>query len=257
MNSFLTLLSPTINVIVTGIFAGVVTRQYLSRHRLYQLYWATGLLMAFIATLAYVLMLLAHPTSSSGVLFFRVYYILGVLSPSWLGLGSIALVARPRATQTTFLLLTVLSVLTFVLILIATINIQLLGQIVGPGTGIVQPGLWLVLVIVLNTFGVVAVVGVAVYSGLKLLRRQSTIAGFRTSTILWANIFILVGDLINAAAGSLARVLGIESGFWVIMAFGWVIFFIGVLLASRRSRPAKPASTTRDLEDAEKRLASS
>jgi hypothetical protein len=35
------------------------------------------------------------------------------------------------------------------------------------------------------------------------------------------------------------------------MAFGWVIFFIGVLLASRRSAPAR-VEPKKDFEDAER-----
>jgi len=78
MNNNILLLFPIINVIVTGLFAGVVLRQYLRRHRVYQLFWAIALFMAFFATLTYVVMILVHPASDIGVLFFRIYYILGV-----------------------------------------------------------------------------------------------------------------------------------------------------------------------------------
>src|SRR5438270_816826 len=84
MNSDILLVYPIINVIVTGLFAGVVLRQYLRRHRTYQFFWAIALLMAFFASLAYVAMILVHPTSEPGVLFFRIYYILGG-SCSWRG----------------------------------------------------------------------------------------------------------------------------------------------------------------------------
>src|SRR5260370_39408637 len=95
MNNLFLLLYPGINVIVTGLFAGVVLRQYVQRHRVYQLYWSIALTMAFVATLAYVLMLAVQPTSEPGALFFRLYYILGAaLMPAWLGLGSLALVTN-------------------------------------------------------------------------------------------------------------------------------------------------------------------
>lgn len=257
MNNPLALLSPALNVLVTGLFASVVLRQYLRRHRSYQLYWFIGLLMAFIATFAYVFMLRAQPTSYDGLILFHIYYILGVLTPAWLGLGSVALVSSPRVTSLCLTLLYLLSGLMTALVLLAKIDMQKLSQIVGPGTGILQPGPWLVAVILANTLGVVAVVGIAAYSGWKLYRRQSNIAGFHTSNILWANILILVGDLINAAAGTLARALGFESGFWVIMALGWIVFFVGVLLTSRRTSTVKPVAPVRDFEDAEKRVVSS
>ena len=232
------LLFPAINVIVTGLFAGVVLRQYVRRHRQYQLYWGIALSMAFIATLAYVFMILAQPTSGAGMLFFRLYYILGAaLMPSWLGLGSIALVANARITRICLIVLCVLSVLAALLISMAGVDKQQLSKIVGtPGTGILQPeiGAWLITIIVLNTLGVLAVVGVAIYSGWKLMIRQGT------SYLLWGNVLILAGDLINAAAGTTAR-LGVKNIFWLVMTLGWIVFFIGVLLAShRRSYTVSP-----------------
>jgi hypothetical protein len=108
-----------------------------------------------------------------------------------------------------------------------------------PGTGILEPGAWLVTIIILNTLGVLAVVGVAIYSGWKLIRRQSSVAGIQTINLLWANVLILVGDLLNAAAGSLARFFGLQSSFWIIQALGWTAFFAGVLIASHRPATAE------------------
>ena len=241
MNNLFLLLYPGINVIVTGLFAGIVLRQYVQRHRLYQLYWGIALSMAFVATLAYVFMIVVQPASDTGVLFFRLYYILGAaLMPSWLGLGSIALVARAHITRICLVVLCVLSILAALLISMAGVDRQQLGHIAGtPGAGILQPqlGAWLITIIVLNTLGVLAVVGVAIYSGWKLIQRQGT------SSLLWANVLILAGDLINAAAGTTAR-LGVKNIFWLVMTFGWIVFFIGVLLASRPRRRAVTQNET-------------
>ncbi|MBV9230264.1 MAG: hypothetical protein JOZ18_13200, partial [Chloroflexi bacterium] len=230
MNNLLLLLPPAINVIVTGLFAAVVARQYFSRHRVYQLYWTIAITMAFLATVAYVFMLLVQPTSSSGILLFRVYYILGILMPAWLGLGSIALVSSERITRMSLSLLALLSLIAVTFILDAHVNLQKLGQVAGtPGTGTLQPGPWLVMTIILNTLGVVAVGGIAIYSGWKLVRRQENMADFRTSNVLRANVLILAGALLNGAAGTLARFLGVDNTFWLIMSAGWVVLFAGVL----------------------------
>ena len=243
-NNSILLLFAVINVVVTGLFAVAVLRQYARRKRPAQLYWSIALIMAFLATLAYVLMVIVGPTSSIGVGLFRIYYIFGAaLVPAWLGLGSIALVASPRITRICLIILSALSLLAIVLISTATINMSKLSQIAGtPGTGILEPGLWLVTIIILNTLGVLAVVGVALYSGWKLIRRQSSVAGIQTVNLLWANIMILAGDLLNAAAGSLARFFGLQSSFWIIQAFGWTVFFAGVLIASHRPATASQAS---------------
>ncbi len=244
-NNSILLLFAIINVVVTGLFAGVVLRQYVRRKRSSQLFWSIALIMAFLATLAYVLMVIVGPTSSAGVALFRIYYILGAaLVPAWLGLGSIALVASSRVTRICLVILIALSALAIVLISTATINMSKLSQIAGtPGTGILEPGAWLVTIIILNTLGVLAVVGVALYSGWKLIRRQSSVAGIRTINLLWANVLILIGDLLNAAAGSLARFFGLQSSFWVIQAFGWAVFFAGVLIASRHPSTSKQTSS--------------
>jgi hypothetical protein len=256
MNNPILLLAPAINVLVTGLFASMVLRQYMRRHRSYQLYWSIALCMAFLATLSYVLMLFVQPTSTAGIQFFRVYYIFGAeLMPSWLGLGSIALVASERVTRVCAIILSVLSVVAALLILIATINMQNLGQIAGtPGTGILQPGPWLITTITLNTLGVIAIAGVAIYSGWKLLLRQASVSGFRPVNLLWANVLILAGALLIAAAGTLARFFSVESTFWLVMAVGWIVFFVGVLLTSRRPRVVIPPKNE---EAVQEQLASS
>ncbi len=244
-NTSFLLLFAIVNVVVTGLFAVAVLRQYASRKRASQLYWSIALIMAFLATLSYVLMVIIGPTSSIGVALFRIYYIFGAaLVPAWLGLGSIALVASPRITRICLIVLSALSILAIVLISTASINMSKLSQIAGtPGTGILEPGAWLVTIIILNTLGVLAVVGVALYSGWKLIRRQSSVAGIQTINLLWANVLILAGDLLNAAAGSLARFFGSQSSFWIIQAFGWTVFFAGVLIASHRPATARQTSS--------------
>ncbi len=259
-NNSILLLFAIVNVVVLALFAGLVLSQYVRRHRMYQLFWSIALTMAFIATLAYVLMVIVGPTSDAGVVFFRLYYILGgALTPAWLGLGSIALVTSPRVTRICLLVLSILSVIAIVLVATARIDMGALGKVAGtPGTGILQPtfGAWTLMIIILNTLGVLAVVGVAIYSGWKMLRRQSNVSGFRASNLLWANVLILVGELLNAAAGSFARFFGLESSFWLIMSLGWVVFYAGVLLTSRRPATARPTVDMRNQADARGPIAS-
>ncbi len=285
MNSTLLILPPIVNVIVTGLFATVVLRQYMQRRRNYQLYWSIALVMAFLATLAYIGMLAATPTSSVGLALFLVYYALGgTLMPSWLGLGSLALV-KPRLADTCFRVLNVLSVVAFFAVCFGALNIdtQKLSTVAGtPGTGVLRTGLWTIFTIVLNSLGIIAVAGVALYSGWKLLQErlhldihfkisfiqfhiykqtpsmQDDFSKTRTLHILWANVLIFIGAILDAVAGSLARFFGVQSTFWLVMAVGWIVLFLGVLLASRRSRvvnvapnqqqtPSQAVATSRSL----------
>ena len=243
-NAFLVVFA-IINVIVVAIFAGTILRQYLRRRRESQLYWALALLMAFIATLAYILMVAGTPDSQMGQFYFRLYYTLGAaLTPAWLGLGSLALVLGKRVVRTICFLLCGASLLAVVAISEATINTAALSKVAGtPGTGVLEPGLWLPVLIVLNTLGVIFLAGVAIYSGWQLVRRRSSVAGFQPGNLLWANVLILAGALFNAAAGSLARAFGLSGSFWLIMALGWIIFYCGVLLTSKRKAVVTQATS--------------
>lgn len=234
-----------INVLVVAVFTGTILRQYLRRRRESQLYWALALLMAFGATLAYILMVVSAPTSQMGIFYFRLYYTLGAaLTPAWLGLGSLALVLGKRFVRTCCFLLCGASLLAVVTISEAQINLPVLAKVAGtPGTGVLEPGSWLITLIILNTLGVVVLVGVALYSGWQLLRRKSSVAGFHPGNLLWANVLILAGALFNGAAGTLARFFGLASSFWLVMALGWIIFYLGVLLTSKR-RATTPLATT-------------
>lgn len=239
MNNPFLLIAPLINVVVTGLFAGMVLQQYIRRRRQHQLYWSLALVMAFLATVAYICMLIVGPTSGTGIIFFRVYYLFGAtVMPSWLGLGCIALAGWRRWTRVLVSIVSFLSFLGLAFIFDASINMSQLAKIAGtPGTGILASGPWLIITIVLNTFGAAAVAWVAIYSGWKVLRRQQMV-GLSAMTMLWANGCILAGTILIAVAGSLARLLGLESGFWLIMALGWIVLFVGVILAGRRPRPA-------------------
>jgi len=232
-----------INVIVVGIFTATILRQYVRRHRESQLYWTIALLMAFVATLAYILMVLGDPTSEMGIFYFRLYYTLGAaLTPAWLGLGSLALVAGKRLVRTVGILLGGASLWAVIAISDASLNLTALSKIAGtPGTGILQPenGPWLFTIIILNTLGVLLLASVAIYSGWQLMRRKTSVAGFQPKNLLLANVLILAGSLFNAAAGTLARGFGLSSSFWLVMALGWIIFYWGVLLTGKRKRAEK------------------
>ncbi|GAC1565261.1 MAG: hypothetical protein NVS3B14_02400 [Ktedonobacteraceae bacterium] len=246
LNNTVLLVFIIVNVVVTGLFATVVARQFARRRRIYQLYWMTALLMAFFATLSYLIMVLIGPTSSAGMVFFRLYYILGgALTASWLGLGSIALVAGQKTTRIVFVVLLLASIVTSVLVAIDPIDphggMNNLANVAGTaGTGILQLGVWLAFTITLNSLGWLAVAGVAVYSGWKLLRRASSVAGFNAGNLLWANVLIFVGVTLVAFAGSLQRGNFLLNSFWLVMALGWIVFFIGVLLTGRRSATSNP-----------------
>src|SRR5258707_11719076 len=118
-----------VNVLVVAVFAGTILGQYVRHRREAQLYWTLALLMAFIATLAYILMVASTPTSQMGIFYFRLYYTLGAaLTPAWLGLGSLALVLGKRVVRTCGFLLCGASLLAVVTVSAASIDMTALGK---------------------------------------------------------------------------------------------------------------------------------
>lgn len=213
---------------ISCVFAGIVLWQFATRRRPYQLIWAIALLMSGIASAAYVLAL----PPQSNELAFRAYYALGaVLMPAWLGLGSIFLVAPRRLADRTLAALVNVGALGAGAVFVAPINSQVLGQLNGgPGTDVLQTGAWLPITILLNTFGVAAVVGVAILSAVRLVQRQGS------RQLVLANGLIAAGDLIVGIAGSMART-GLPELFWLTMLAGWIVIFAGFLLTQPAPTP--------------------
>lgn len=213
---------------ISAVFAAAVLWQYLRRRRHYQLIWAIALLMSALASEAYVLAL--PPNGSQAA--FRIYYVLGaVLMPAWLGLGSIALVAPKRAAEWCQSALIAVSAIGVGAVAAADLDAAALAHLDGgPGAGVLLPGPWLALTITLNTLGVVAVVGVAAYSAVRVVQRKGS------GLILGANVLIAAGDLVIGVAGSMART-GHPELFWVTMFAGWIVIFAGFLLISASSLP--------------------
>jgi hypothetical protein len=225
---------PLAVALVSAAFAGMVLQQYVARRRPHQLIWAIALLMSALGSGAYVL---ALPPGSSPTAF-RIYYALGgMLMPAWLGLGSIFLAAPRRLADAALAFLVNASALGLGALLVADLDQNQLAVLNGgPGTRLVETGPWLPITILLNTLGVVAVVGVAVHSAIQLARRKGS------ARLLTANGLIAAGVIIVGIAGSLART-GLPQLFWVTMLAGWIVIFAGFLTASAGSRPGNGLSS--------------
>jgi hypothetical protein len=222
---------------VSGVFGLVLLRQYVQRRRAYQLVWLIALIMSALASAVYVLAL--PPRSSE--LAFRAYYALGgLLMPAWLGLGSVYLVAPRRVADACLAALVNVGALGAGAVFNAGIDPGALARLNGgPGTGVLLPGPWLPLTIVLNTCGVAAVVGVAIWSGIRLAQRRGP------GRLPLANALIAAGDLIVGIAGSMART-GRPELFWATMLAGWCVIFAGFLLTQPLATPgSRPDSARR------------
>lgn len=138
-----------------------------------------------------------------------------------MGLGSVALTAGRRLVQILSAAVAVLGVCGTIGLLLAHVDSTALNHLNGgAGTGIIENGWWLPFLIVLNSFGAVAVIVVALISAWRTLRRKAP-ARFFTG-----NVWLAVGVLIVSMAGSAAR-LGWPGLFWITMLIGWIVTFVG------------------------------
>ncbi|MFQ5797013.1 MAG: hypothetical protein ACE5JP_18500 [Candidatus Bipolaricaulia bacterium] len=236
----MTLIYPAIVALVSLVFGLVVYGQYRTRHRPYQLIWAISLWMSFIASIAYILAM-----AFDHVLSFQLYYLFGaLLMAAYLGLGSIYLVASKRVAIVCLGGIIALSVIGTVLLFQAPIDRAELAALEGgPGRDVIGSGAWLPVVIVMNSFGLIAVAGIALYSAWQLFHKQAA------ANYVWGNVLIAIGVIVLGAAGSAAR-LGRESGFWWAMTLGWVVAFAGFLVIST-TVPARQTSTNANVSHTE------
>lgn len=217
------------------IFAWQVAQDYTARKRPYQALWATALVMTTIASMGYL------AASQNQVPWaFRIYYIFGaLLVPPYMGMGSLFLVVRESIARKILWGVHVLGLVGAVLILGAPMDIDALATLSGgSGRGILASGPWLPFVIFLNFFGTLCVSGVALYSAIR------SIVSRQDGRFALANLTIGVGFLLLAVAGSVARwVPDWDGAFWLVMAMGWLIAFVGFRIVTLAAEARRAQAT--------------
>lgn len=208
--------------VVTSAMAWTVGRQWYARRRPYQAAWFAALLMAAIAAGSYAFFLV---TGRPAILF-RLYYLFGAaLNVAFLGLGSLYL-ALQRSLRSVVIGLIVASIVAASAIFAAPVDPAQLATTTGAGTNVLLNGPWLPLLILLNIFGTICLIGVALYSAVRTWRSH------QHPERAVANVVIAAGALTIAGAGTFARLAG-AGGFWVTMLIGWTIMFAGFMATSR------------------------
>ncbi|MDI3269572.1 MAG: hypothetical protein QJR00_02600 [Bacillota bacterium] len=196
-------------------------------------WWAAAIAMGFLATLAYL-----GAVYWENAWLFRLYYLLGAMwMAAYMGLGSLHLEwgqRHPSRLKATVVGVLVLSLLGAILLALLPVQEGALLQLAGqPGTGAVSHqgvlgALWLIDMILLNTFGLLAVMLVAAASAWRAYTARAP------RRVAVGNGLIALGVLLLGAAGTAARV-GFPGSFWVVMAVGWVVVYSGFGFIGSRS----------------------
>ncbi|BDG60969.1 hypothetical protein [Caldinitratiruptor microaerophilus] len=216
-------LYPAVVAAVSFAFAALVLRQYVHRRRPQQAVWALSLFLSGVGAVAFIL-----STVWLSLAWFRVYYLTGaLLMAALLGQGSLYMALPRRVAGGLLWALVALGAVGAYVIFRAPADLQALRQVAATGAGagvhVLDLGPGLAVLILMNTYGTVGVFGVALWSAWRVLRRRSP------GRLLLGNALIAGGTLINAAAGTMARVLQGSGAFWVTLAAGTVVLFAGFL----------------------------
>lgn len=214
--------------IVSFIFAAAVFRRWSYKKPKHLLLWGFGLLFYGLGTLSEVVL-----SYTFSAFWLKLWYLCGaMLTAAWLGQGTVyLLVRRGRWADYLMVVLAVLSLLSFLLVIVAPLTPQVEGfDPTRPVSEqykdiLVRSGWVTLLTILLNIFGTVALVGGAIYSAYLFWRKKVLL------NRMVGNLLIAAGALMPAMAGSFVKA-GLVDFLYLSEFVGVVLMYAGFLIAT-------------------------
>ena len=230
-------LLPFITTAIIFAFAFLVLRRYSQRGGMHNLMWGIGLVMYGLGTFAEAFLAAAYVPF---VLY--AWYLFGaLLTPAWLGQGTVYLLVRRRNVANVLLvILTLLSIFAalkvFSLPITGDYNVGV--PVSAQYREVLQRDmLTTTLLAIFAIYGTVALVGGALYSAYIFLRKR-----VMPQRVL-GNVFIAIGGLSPAIGGALAA-RGLGDVLFASELLGAVLLFIGFRLATTQQPVAAPPAPT-------------
>lgn len=236
---------PAATAVLGFVYAGLLLRQWLGRRKPHQLAWFVGFLLYAVAA---AMEAVSEASGSWDPLMYRIYIVMAASLVGFLGLGSLYLVTRRRIWGHLYL---AMNVACLVLFLYGTLAVELdmsklvAGITVGGmplGDARTFPRAWSLF---FNIPGSLLLVGAAVLSIVRFLPKRL----FRYR--VWANVLIILGTLVIAGAGSLART-GRTVGLYPAEMIGAALLLWGFLKASTLEKGAEMARAERERSEEER-----
>ena len=219
-------LIPFISAIISFIFAFVVFNRYRNKGGAHLLLWGLGMTFYGIGGFCEAY----FGAFGWNVLVYRLWYLFGaILVAAWLGQGTVYLLAKRRWANITMVVLGVGSLYAAIRIFGAELDPSLLTTSVHTGSelsghAIITPGIR-TLTPLFNLYGVVTLVGGAVYSAWIFYRKRVLL--HRTI----GNILIAVGALAPAFGGAFSR-FGVPGALYIGELLGAILIFAGFIRAT-------------------------
>lgn len=217
---------PYLSTIITFAFTAAVFNRYRQRDGTYLLLWAFGLLLYGVGTLCEVVLGLTF-----NVIALKLWYLTGaMLTAAWLGMGTVHLLIRKgEAARILTWVLAALSVLAFLLIFAAPVN-SAVYDVTRPVSEqykeiLTRTGPIILLTILLNIYGTIALVGGAIYSAYLFWRKKIL------ANRMYGNILIAAGALSPALGGTFLRT-GLVDFLYLSELVGAILMFMGFVMAT-------------------------
>jgi hypothetical protein len=232
---------PFISTLVTFAFAAAVFARYLKRRGPHLLLWTIGLIFYGLGTLSEVIL----GFTFSGLVL-KLWYLSGaMLTAAWLGQGTIHLLVRKRGIALTLTgILVAVSLLAAVLVLSAPLTPAAASyHVTQPISSqykdiLTRGGLTIILTILLNIYGTLALVGGAAYSAIIFWRKRVLLHR------MIGNILIAVGAMAPAMAGSFVK-MGLPDLLYLSELIGVVVMYVGFIQSTTApARETAPAAAS-------------
>jgi hypothetical protein len=229
-------LLPFISTAVVFVFAVLVFRRYADKGGKHLLLWGIGLVMYGLGTFAE-----AYLTVSYSPFILHTWYLFGaILTPAWLGQGTVyLLVRRPRVADVLLVILTIASVFAAIKVFSLPTN-DALYDVTLPVSAQYQSvlerdSLTRTMLAVFAAYGTITLVGGALYSAYIFWRKR-----IMPQRVL-GNVLIAAGALSPALGGVLVT-RGLGDYLFVSELLGAIIMFIGFRLATTQQPVEAPVA---------------
>lgn len=222
---------PLATGLIGCVYVALLLAQYARRRRPHQLAWAAG--FAIYATAA----LMEAYSEFSGIwdpFIYRIYIVLAASMVGFLGLGTLYLVTRKRTLGNLYLVFVLGCMAAFFVGVFTTAldTSKLVAGITVGGLPLGSGGSFpRVMSLPLNITGTLLLIGGSAWSVLKFWPKRE----YRYRS--WANVLIIIGTLVIAGAGSMARA-GQTAGLYPAEMVASAILLAGFLMAGTLERGA-------------------
>ena len=223
---------PLVTGLIGFVYVGLLLAQWAQRRRPHQLAWAVGFLFYAVAA---VMEAYSEYSGAWDPTVYRIYIVLAASLVGFLGLGTLYLVVKRRAIGHAYLafILVCLAVFFYGTFTTELITTQLVPGITVGGTALGSGGSFpRVMSLPFNITGTLLLLGGSTYSIIRFWPKRE----YRYR--VWANVLIIIGTLIIAGAGSMARA-GQTVGLYPAEMVASAVLLAGFLMAGTLEKGAR------------------